>query len=96
VDEEHMRGTLRHTRSLPFLERDGEYWGPPPDDATAIRELERLRESGAKTIVFIWTTFWWLKHYAQFERHLRRSYRCLRENEAVVAFDLESKKRRRG
>jgi len=96
VDEEHVRGTLRHTRSLPFLERNGEYWGPPPDDATAIRELERLREGGAKTIVFIWTTFWWLKHYAKFERHLRLSYRCLRENDAVVAFDLEPEKRRRG
>jgi hypothetical protein len=96
VDEEHVRGTLRHTRSLPFLERNGEYWGPPPDDATAIRELERLREAGVRTIVVIWTTFWWLKHYVQFERHLRLSYRVLRENDAVVAFDLRSKKRRRG
>jgi glycosyltransferase involved in cell wall biosynthesis len=24
---------------VPFLERDGQYWGAPPDDATAIREL---------------------------------------------------------
>src|SRR5262249_55270180 len=32
-------------RPVPFLERDGEYWGPPPDDATALREFERLRRS---------------------------------------------------
>jgi len=35
-----------------------------------------------------WTTFWWLNHYAQFERHLRSQYRCVRQNECVVAFDL--------
>ncbi|HVH69757.1 MAG TPA: PIG-L deacetylase family protein, partial [Candidatus Dormibacteraeota bacterium] len=29
--------------SIPFLEKDGRYWGKPTDDATAIRELERLR-----------------------------------------------------
>ena len=26
-------------RAIPFLERDGRYWGPPPDDAVAINEL---------------------------------------------------------
>ena len=97
VDEEHLRGTLRHASALPFLEKDGQYWGPPPDDATAIRELERLRKAGSRSIVFIWTTFWWLKYYAQFERHLRSRYRCVRENECVVAFDLRSPARgRRG
>src|SRR6185436_17749387 len=71
VDEEHIRSMLSHARALPFLEKDGQYWGPPPDDATAIRELERMRKAGARYIVFIWTTFWWLNHYAEFARHLR-------------------------
>jgi hypothetical protein len=96
VDEEHLRGSLRHTSALPFLEKDGMYWGPPPDDASAIRELERLRKAGARTLVFIWTTFWWLKHYARFERHLRSKYRCARENDCVVVFELESRRRARG
>jgi hypothetical protein len=95
VDEEHLRGTLRHTRSLPFLEKAGQYWGPPPDDATAIHELERLRQAGARSIVFIWTTFWWLKHYEQFERHLRSRYDCTHETDCVVAFDLGTLKRKR-
>jgi hypothetical protein len=95
VDEEHLRGTLPHTSALPFLEKDGQYWGPPPDDATAIRELERLRTAGARFVVFIWTTFWWLKHYAKFERHLRSRYRHVRENEYVVAFDLRGRARTR-
>jgi hypothetical protein len=95
VDEEHLRGTLQPARALPFLEKDGQYWGPPPDDATAIRELERLRSTGARTAVFIWTTFWWLKYYVKFERHLRSNYPCLRENDCVVAFDLGAPARRR-
>src|SRR5262249_38445511 len=43
---------LNGYRVFPFLERDGQYWGPPPDDATALRELERLRRAGASHIVF--------------------------------------------
>ena len=35
-------------RAIPFLEREGQYWGPPPDDATAIQELERLRRSRSR------------------------------------------------
>lgn len=88
VDEEHIRSTLSHTHALPFLERAGQYWGSPPDDDTAIRELERLRKTGACFAVFIWTTFWWLKHYTQFARHLRSHYPCVRENEFVAVFDL--------
>jgi hypothetical protein len=97
VDEEHIRETLPHTGALPFLEKDGQYWGPPPDDAAAIRELERLRTAGARFVVFIWTTFWWLEHYARFKRHLRSRYACVRKNEAVTVFDLRPKARgRRG
>ena len=44
VDHEVFRDELAiGRRAMPFLERDGEYWGPPPDDLTAIQELERLR-----------------------------------------------------
>jgi len=88
VDEEHLRSSLPHTRARPFLENAGQYWGPPPDDATAIGELERLRGEGAGYIVFIWTTFWWLKHYAQFAGHLRAKYRPVREDQLLVVFDL--------
>jgi anthraniloyl-CoA monooxygenase len=75
-------------RAIPFLERDGRYWGAPPDDETAIRELERLRQSGASFMVFGWPAFWWLKYYAGLHRHLRSRFRCLLENERVVVFDL--------
>jgi glycosyltransferase involved in cell wall biosynthesis len=71
-----------------FLERDGQYWGPPPDDATAIRELERLRAAGARHIVFAWPAFWWLEHYAGLHGHLCSRYRRVLGNSRVIVFDL--------
>src|SRR5438552_9235031 len=56
-----------------FRSKEGRYWGKPPDDATAIRELERLRKAGAGFIVFIRSTFWWLEYYGGLHRYLRRS-----------------------
>jgi glycosyltransferase involved in cell wall biosynthesis len=76
-------------RRIPFLERDGQYWGAPPDDETAIRELERLRRSGASFIVFAWPAFWWLEHYVGLRAHLRSKFRCVLENERLIAFDLK-------
>ena len=75
-------------RRIPFLECKGQYWGPPPDDDTAIRELERLRQSGAKFMVFAWPAWWWLKHYAGLHGHLRSNYRWVMENIRLVVFDL--------
>jgi hypothetical protein len=75
-------------RALPFLEKDGVYWGAPADDETAIRECERLRRSGANFLVFAWPAFWWLEYYAGFHRHLRSNFRRALENDRVVVFDL--------
>jgi len=74
--------------AIPFIERDGQYWGPPPDDETAIQELERLRRTGAAFMVFGWPAFWWLDHYKGFIAHLKAKYPCVRENKRIVVFDL--------
>jgi glycosyl transferase-like sugar-binding protein len=74
--------------AVPFLERDGQYWGLPADDETAIRELERLRRAGANWMVFGWPTFWWLDFYRGLQRHLSASYRMTLKNERLVIFDL--------
>ncbi len=76
-------------RAIPFLERDEQYWGPPPDDATAIRELERLRRFGATFMVFAWPAFWWLDYYSGLQQHLRSEFRCVLENDRLVVFDLQ-------
>lgn len=89
VDEQGFGSSFaKGRRRIPFLERDGEYWGAPIDDATAIRELERLRAEGAGYIVFGFPSFWWLEYYAELERHLRTSYLTLLANERVRIFDL--------
>jgi len=76
-------------KQLPFLERNGEYWGPPADDETAIRELARMREQHhAGFIAFGWPAFWWLDHYQNFAAHLRQNFRCLLQNERLVVFSM--------
>ena len=77
---------------LPFLERDGQHWGAPPDDVTAIRELERLRRSGASFLIFAWPAFWWLDCYAEFSGYVRAQFQCLLANERLVVFDLRKDK----
>ena len=95
VDEEQLGDgwggseVIAERLTIPFLERGGQYWGPPPDDASAIRELERLRVGGAGHVVFAWPAFWWLDYYAGFGEYLRSNFDCVLENERVVAFALE-------
>jgi hypothetical protein len=89
VDQEELGIQLGDQRRvLPFLERNGEYNGSPDDDITAIRELNRMRRSGAGFLVFAWPAFWWLEHYAEFHGQLRRRFPCILENERVAVFDI--------
>src|SRR5262249_52267914 len=64
--------------------------GLPPDDTTAIRELERLREAGATFLIFLWPAFWWFGYYAEFQQYLRATFRCILQNDHMVIFDLSS------
>jgi O-methyltransferase len=75
-------------RARPFPESEGEYGGPPEDDATAVQELRRQCRAGAGFLAFAWPDFWWLDYYAEFHRHLRAAFPCTLENERVLVFDL--------
>jgi pyruvyltransferase len=91
VDEDQLRFQIALDRVLPFLEKEGAYWGPPADDETAISELERMRTAHRVSfIVFAWPAFWWLEHYRKFAKHLRANFRCTLQNERLVVFDLRS------
>lgn len=75
-------------RAIPFVERDGEYFGPPADDDAAITEIKRQRAAGASHVAFWWTAFWWLEDYAGFHRWLRESFPCVLETDRLIVFDL--------
>ncbi len=96
VDNSEWEGgkVLPRRHNVPFLERNGEFWGPPPDDNTAISELERLRAAGCSFIVFAWPAFWWFDYYASFYKYLKRTYSCVLQGERTVVFDIRFKKSR--
>jgi SAM-dependent methyltransferase len=79
---------LRPRQILPFLEHDGQYWGAPPDDATAIAELTRMQQTGATHVAIPWHCFWWLEHFTGFDGYLRHSCKCLLANDRVIIFQL--------
>jgi hypothetical protein len=89
VDEDQWASTpiVAGRHRVPFPEKEGQYWGPPPNDSAAIRELERLGPADARFIVVAWPAFWWLEHYAGLHRHLRSTCRCVLENDRLVVFD---------
>jgi FkbM family methyltransferase len=73
---------------LPFVEREGQYFGPPADDVHAVSELKRLHAAGATHFVLLWPAFWFFDTYPLFEQHLRNAHRCLLENTRAVVFEL--------
>ena len=92
LSDENQWGSeiLPELHSLPFLEHDGQYWGAPPDDQTAIRELERMRQAGASFMVIGWPAFWWIDYYSRLRNYLSLNFRCVLHNSRLVVFDLRS------
>ena len=82
---------LNGRTAIPFVERDGVYWGPPADDEAAVAEVERLRAAGATYMVFGWPAFWWLDHYAGLKKSLEDRFRCASSSDLMVVFDLRER-----
>jgi glycosyltransferase involved in cell wall biosynthesis len=89
MDELGHHQLLENCQAIPFLEKEGVYWGPPSDDAMAIKELERLHCEGASFIVFAWPAFWWLDYYVEFNHYLHTKFCCVLNNERLIVFDLQ-------
>jgi glycosyltransferase involved in cell wall biosynthesis len=90
-DDMWISESILGRRALPFPERNGQYWGAPTDDNTAIREVERLRRCGATFLVFGSTTFWWFDHYEKFCGYLNSKYNCILGNDHLRVYDIRSK-----
>jgi succinoglycan biosynthesis protein ExoV len=90
VDEERWGGgqVLAGRNSLPFMEREGAYWGLPPASDIAVQELERLRAAGARYIVFMEPSFWWLEYYAGLRDHLEQRYEMTVQSPNIKVFAL--------
>lgn len=73
---------------LPFTEADGQYAGPPADEAAAVAEVRRQRSAGAGYMAFGWPSFWHLDFYAQLDDLLRTQARLVFRNERLVVFAL--------
>jgi len=74
ADEEQLRSTLTGLRSIPFLERDGIYWGPPGSAEEAIMETQRHLHAGATWFIIAWPMFWVLEKYPAFADHLHDNF----------------------
>lgn len=89
VDDDRLGGlTLADRHVIPFLERGGRYWGSPPDDETAIRELQRLLEARPEAIAIAWPAFWWLDHFTKFSDFLNTGFQCVLRTDQLIVFSL--------
>ncbi len=57
--------------AIRLLENNGEFWGPPPDDEQAIREIKRRRNEGCSLIALWWTQYWWIQTYRGLMDHMQ-------------------------
>jgi 4-amino-4-deoxy-L-arabinose transferase-like glycosyltransferase len=64
------------------LEQGGIYYGDPEGSEPAIADLQRLREKGAKYVVFTSNTAWWLDLFPEFRQYLHA-------NSALIAATSE-------
>jgi hypothetical protein len=91
VDEGRLEAAslVAPRRCIPFLEKDGYYWGKPADEA-AIREVKRLRLCGANFMIFVSSTFCWLEYYPGLKQYLYSNFPCALKDDRLLAFDLHA------
>jgi glycosyltransferase involved in cell wall biosynthesis len=75
--------SLEGCRTLAFQPARGDAaeGAPSSDSATAIRELEALRQAGAEFLVLPADGNWWSPEYDEFREHLETNYRLIVQRE---------------
>jgi hypothetical protein len=79
-------------KAVPFLEREGKYWGAPAEDQQAQSELRRLMHAGANYLAIGFQGFWWLDAYPEFSEYLSRCFDCIKKSDHVIIYDLRDQK----
>lgn len=78
--------------AVQLITRDGVYWGPPDDDAAAIRALESHTRGGVEYLVLAPDARWWLDHYRGFFDHLSRVGDIVIDDERLRLYRLRPSK----
>ena len=87
-EQQWVTDEIAGRRILPFVERNGVWWGPPADDDAALAELERQRGLGVTHLAMPWWSFWWEQHYKRFWQCLTQQHRVVGRSRRLVIFDL--------
>lgn len=87
-DDELGIDQLDGRRAIPFLERDGEYYGAPDDGRQAVCELRRQATAGIGHLAIAWPSFWWLEEYPELTAELERGWERTAQTEAALVFRL--------
>jgi pyruvyltransferase len=93
IDNDELRHQLDTICSIPFLERDDMYWGPPGSDGQAIGELTRQLNQGVRWVVLAWPMFWLLERFPAFKRALTDQIECVAQTPAGMIFRAGSANR---
>jgi pyruvyltransferase len=70
ADNDQLRSELPTIRSVPFLERNGLYWGAPGSSEEAIAEVTRQLERGIRWVIIAWPLAWLLDRFPDFASYL--------------------------
>jgi O-methyltransferase len=87
-DDQFGREIAGERHVIHFFRGEGRESGVPPDEGSAIDELDRLRQLGGRFLVIAWPAFWWLDCSSALAEYLRAKFRQVLKNDRVVVFDL--------
>ncbi|HUF08258.1 MAG TPA: hypothetical protein VMO47_02980 [Rhodothermales bacterium] len=89
VDDGKLPAYVAETfKTIPLPERDGLFAGRPRSGDDALKELLRLRDGGAGTLVIAWPAFWWLDYYQELGKYLNDRCRCVSRNDCAIVYEL--------
>jgi alpha(1,3/1,4) fucosyltransferase len=91
VDHNSLQGNnvFADRQCVPFIERNGEYWGAPENDEEAAEEVERQIANGVGFIVITWSAFWYFDYYKSWNDYLKKTFTCILRNERAVIFQTK-------